>query len=249
MLVDSAPDVRVRLLGGVELQVDARDVPVTSRLQRAILAVLALNAGHVVSSARLIDALWGEQAPDTVTTALQVHVSGLRKVLGPASKAVVTRSPGYLLAIPADHVDVLALKDALRVARKGAPAAQWPSVTFDAVPLADLAGLPFVAAAAAHIEELRWASAEERSEAELAAGGHADLVPRLQDMVAAQPYREGLWRSLMVALYRCGRQSDALAAFRQVTKVLRDDLGLDPGPALVAVQRAVLAADPILLAS
>jgi predicted ATPase/DNA-binding SARP family transcriptional activator len=245
---DHAIDLRVALLGPVQVYVAGQVLPVTSRLQRAALAFLALNAGHVVSTARLIDALWGERAPDTVTAALQVHISGLRKALGTAAPLLVTRAPGYVLVIPEEHVDVLAFEASMRTAHAHPGVAPPPRVTWGDDVLDDLGDVPFVAAVQARLQQLRWACLEDQVEAELAAGHHGGVVADVELMLREQPYRERLWRALIIALYRAGRQADALDAYRRAAGLLADDLGLDPGPALVAVHQAVLTSDPALMA-
>jgi len=220
------------------------------------LGVLALHAGAVVSFDRLIDQLWGQAPPPTATKALHGLVSTLRKRLGPPDdgttpQVLETRAPGYLLAIDRDQVD------ANRFRRLVAEATQAPVAT-KAARLREALGLwrgpaldefayePFAQAAIAELEELRLAALEERVEADLALGRHAELVAELEGLVAEHPLRERLRAQLMLALYRCGRQVDALELYRVTRELLVDELGIEPGPALQRLERAILAQDPSL---
>ena len=223
---------------------------------RSLLGVLALHAGAVVSSDRLIDQLWGQAPPPTATKALHGLVSTLRKRLGPPDDGktppvLETRAPGYLLAIDRDQVD------ANRFRRLVAEATQAPLAT-KAAWLREALGLwrgpaldefayePFAQAAIAELEELRLAALEERVEADLALGRHAELVAELEGLVAEHPLRERLRAQLMLALYRCGRQVDALELYRVTRELLVDGLGIEPGPVLQRLEQAILAQDPSL---
>jgi DNA-binding SARP family transcriptional activator/tetratricopeptide (TPR) repeat protein len=223
---------------------------------RSLLGLLALHTGEVVSSDRLIDQLWGQAPPPTATKALHGLVSTLRKRLQPRDDGktppvLETRAPGYLLAIDRDQVD------ANRFRRLVAEAAKAPVAT-KAARLRDALGLwrgpaldefayePFAQAAIAELEELRLAALEERVEADLALGRHAELVVQLEGLVAEHPLRERLRAQLMLALYRCGRQVDALELYRVTRELLVDGLGIEPGPALQRLERAILAQDPSL---
>ncbi|HZC99052.1 MAG TPA: BTAD domain-containing putative transcriptional regulator [Actinomycetes bacterium] len=223
---------------------------------RSLLGLLALHAGEVVSSHRLIDQLWGEAPPPTATKALHGLVSTLRKRLQPRDDGqtppvLETHAPGYLLAIDRDQVD------ANRFRRLVAEATQAPAAT-KAARLRDALGLwrgpaldefayePFAQAAIAELEELRLAALEERVEADLALGRHAELVAELEGLIAEHPLRERLRAQLMLALYRCGRQVDALELYRVTRALLVDELGIEPGPALQQLERAILAQDPSL---
>jgi DNA-binding SARP family transcriptional activator len=223
---------------------------------RSLLGVLALRAGEVVSSDRLIDQLWGQAPPPTATKALHGLVSTLRKRLQPPDDGktppvLETRAPGYLLAIDRDQVD------ANRFRRLVAEATQAPVATKAAwlrhalglwrgPALDEFAYEPFAQAAIAELEELRLAALEERLEADLALGRHAELVAELEGLVAEHPLRERLRAQLMLALYRCGRQVDALELYRVTRELLVDELGIEPGPALQRLEQAILAQDPSL---
>ena len=239
--------LRISLLGPTRVVTHAgQHLPVTSRLQRAVLAYLALHAGQVVPAHRLIDAIWGDQAPETAAAALHVHISGLRKALGPAAHLLETRTPGYLMAVSEDDVDVLALERGLKSGQN--LDGLLTDLTRSQDVLSDLTGVPFAESVATHVDQLRWAWHEEMLESALANGSHAEVIAEAQELVRIQPYRERLWRSLIVGLYRADRQAEALAAYRKVADLLASELGLDPGPALQAVHHAVLVNDPVLLA-
>ena len=252
-----APGVRgtrFRLLGRIEATRDGVELELGSRKQRAVLALLLLNANRVVPTDRLIDELWGERPPDTARSALQVYVAGLRKALGAGGAALVTRAPGYVLEVEKGAIDV----DLFAVLRDEARAtddlAQRSELLHEAlalwrdVPLADLDGEAFSDGARHHLEELRDGALEERIDADLSLGRHAALVPELDALVAAHPYRERLRGQQMLALYRSGRQAEALGAFRAARAASVEDLGLEPGPELRALERAILDQDPALAA-
>ena len=207
--------------------------------------MLALEAGRVVPASRLIDGLWGEDPPDTAQTALHVHISTLRRALGMVGQRIVTRTPGYLLDVPESAVDVLAARSAIKGQALDGAALLAIESALALDPLADVQGLPFALTALPWITELRWSVTEQRVEAQLADGTLA--IADVEALTAAQPYRERLWRALMLVQYRAGRAADALDSYRTVAHVLRSELGLEPGPALAALQAAVLANDESLL--
>src|SRR4051812_35478063 len=221
--------------------------------ERALLAVLLLQRGEVVSSDRLIDALWGEHPPATAAKSLQVHVSHLRKALG--AGPIVTRGHGYLLATAPDEVDVDRFERAADAGRRllAAGEAERAAATLTeglrmwcGPPLADFAYEPFAATEAARLAELRIAAREDRMDADAALGRHAALVAELEALVRAHPLRERLRGQLMLALYRCGRQADALDRYRQGREALVGELGLEPGRELRGLEQAILRQDPEL---
>ena len=244
--------LRVMVLGTVRAEVDGRPVRIASRRQQAVLAVLASEAGHTVSAERLIDAVWGDDAPPSANAAVHVHVSGVRKALGEAATALVTRSPGYTLAV--DQVDVAVEVDAQQFAECARRAAAGTANADPSIALSMWAGEPFdglqdgdyFRGRAESLHELQRALREAHVDAELAAGRHESLAPEMEAYVEEEPYREGRWRQWMLVLYRAGRQSESLAVFQSARKRLIDDLGLQPGPALVAMEHAVLAQDTSL---
>ena len=245
--------MQVRLLGPLEVSDGERTLPLGRGKPRDLLAVLALERGRVVSTDRLIDALWGERPPPTAAKALQVHVRALRGVVG--ADRIVTRAPGYALRLADGELDVArfeALVDAARAARAAGDAAAAAELLGEALglwrgpPLADVAYASFAHDEAMRLEELRVAATEERLGAELEVGRHAEVVPALERLVAEQPLRERPRALLMRALYRSGRQADALAAYRDARATLVDELGLEPGRELRDLERAILDQDPAL---
>lgn len=244
-----------RILGPLEVVSDGRIVELPSAKERALLLDLLLHAGSVVSVGRLIDDLW-DPAPRSANVSLRVLVSRLRKALAsrPAADRLATRSPGYLLTLdPGDVVD-LPRFDAL-VARgcleleEGKPktaadtlaeaVALWRGPAFG-----ELADLPFARAEAARLEQARLAAIGARIDADLLCGRHTRLVGELEALTAEHPLWERVWAQRMLALYRCGRQADALAAYRDLQQHFRDELGLDPGRELQELERAILKQAP-----
>jgi DNA-binding SARP family transcriptional activator len=237
----------VRLLGPLEVRDGDRAIPLRSRKQRALLAILALDANKAVSKGRLVDELWGERAPAGAEHALENHVSQLRKLLG--ASAIETRAPGYVLAVGPEDVDALRFERLVREDGGGRTERLREALAlFRGPPLADLADEPFARAEIARLEELQLAAREELIDAELDAGRQAELVPELEALVASHPYRERLRARLMLALYRSGRQADALAAYQRAREALVDDLGLEPGEELQELERSILRQDPALRA-
>ena len=223
--------------------------------QRELLALLLLDAGHVVSSDRLMDELWGERQPAAGATALRVRVSQLRKALRAGGDVLVTRPPGYALLVPRDGLDLWRFERgldegerALATRSRSAPSTRSRAALGEwrGPPLADVAYAPFAQAAIVRLEELRASALELRIEAELALGRHARLIGELQGLVGEHPLRERLWAQLMTALYRDGRQADALAAYRAARERLVEEIGIEPGPELRALEARILAQDPEL---
>jgi DNA-binding SARP family transcriptional activator len=232
------PLVEVKLLGPLEVLVDGRVIELRRKKQRALLALLALRSGEVVSTDRLVDALWGETPPKTAVGSLQNLVSELRKLIG--ADVLATRPPGYVLAIDRELVDAhrferqVRQREALREAL-----ALWRGPA-----LADLSFEPFAQAEIARLEELRTVAQEELFNAELELGNHAQLVAELEAFVAEHPLRERPRGQLMLALYRSGRQADALEAYRNARDALVEELGINPSPELQALEQAILRHDP-----
>lgn len=246
-----------RLLGPVEVVTsDGLPLPLPGAKLRGLVALLALDAGRVVSAARLIDALYDEP-PRNTENALQQVVSRLRRILGDGQDRVLTRAPGYCLDEPAEAVDALRFERLVAAGRSAAAQgdlARAARLSAEALglwrgpPLADAALEGDAAVLRTRLAELREAAVDDRVEWELRLGHHTALVGELEAVVAATPLRERRWGQLMVALYRCGRQGDALQAYQQVRKTLADELGVEPGPQLRDLERAVLAHDPALAA-
>ena len=205
-----------RILGPLEVSEEGRVLRLGGSKQRALLASLLLHANEVVSRDRLIDELWGASPPDTARTALQVYVSQLRKALG--RDLILTQPPGYLIRVSDGELDFHRFELLVATARTEEPAQAAPLLReglalWRGVPLAEL-GDSFARAERARLEEQLLAAREQRIEAELALGRHAELVPELEGLVREQPLRERLRGQLMLALYRCGRQADALEVYR-----------------------------------
>jgi DNA-binding SARP family transcriptional activator len=233
------------LLGVLEVRAGDGPVRLPARKQRALLALLLLNANRVVARERLIDGLWGDGPPETAVKALQVYVSQLRKLL-PAG-TLVTRPPGYLLAVEPEAVDLLRFERLVAEARQAEPG-EAAVLLREALglwrgpPLGEFADEPFARIEAGRLEELRLAAVEERIEADLRLDRHAELIAELEALVAEQPHRERLRAQLMLSLYRSGRQADALEAYRAARAAL-DELGLEPGVPLRQLERQILAQD------
>jgi DNA-binding SARP family transcriptional activator len=251
----------VRLLGPVDVYVSGSPSGISQPGLRILLAMLALCANQVVSVGALIDALWQEEASRQREKNLHVQVHQLRRRLaelepGRATSRVVTAPPGYVLELHDGELDVRAFAAMARTGRQLATAHN-PEGAADTLrqaldlwrgpALGDVAdACPRLAAEAAGLEEQRLAVLEDQGAAELAAGRHSDLAAQLPGLIAQFPLRERLRAQLMLALYRCDRQGDALAAYQHARQLLNDELGLDPGPQLQALQRQILAADPAL---
>jgi DNA-binding SARP family transcriptional activator len=248
-----------RILGPLEVDDGGSVLPLHGARQRALLALLVLNAGQVVSDDRLLDELWGTEPPKSGRTALRVRVSQLRKALDGggegASSPIVTRPPGYLIRIDPEQIDARRFERLLRegteMLRVGAtePAASTlreALALWRGPALADLAYESFAQAEAARLEGLRLTAREELAEAELALGRHAELVAELEALTGSEPLRERPRAQLMLALYRSGRAADALACYRDVRRVFVEELGIEPSPALRELERAILRHDPSL---
>jgi DNA-binding SARP family transcriptional activator len=241
-----------RILGPFEA-IDHEPLALGGRKQQAVLVVLLLNRGEVVTADRLIDAVWGERAPATAAKTVQVYVSNLRKALGDGQ--VVTQGRGYMLVAGPDQVDAerfakLAASGREALERGDASAArkflEAALALWRGPALADFAYEGFAEPEIARLEEERLAATEDRIEADLRLGQHAALVPELEALVHEHPLRERLYEQLMIALYRSGRQVDALDRYQRARAKLIEEFGVEPGPRLQEIQRAVLSQDPSL---
>ena len=238
-----------RVLGPLEVTAEGEPLALGGRQQRALLTLLLLSPNEVVSRDRMIDALWGESPPTTATNALQVAVHGLRKILG--RDRVVTQGAGYRLEVRREELDLELFESLVEGAHGEPPGVASPKLhaalaLFRGVALAGLEGAPFVPAERERLEEVRLAALERRLEADLALGRATDLVPELERLAAAHPYRERFHAQLMLALYRSGRQADALEAYRQARAGLVDELGVEPTRQLQDLETAILRQDPAL---
>jgi YVTN family beta-propeller protein len=245
--------IEFRILGPLEAVEGDRSVPLGGPLQRAVLAILILHRSEVVTSDRLIHELWGERPPPTASKTLQAYVSRLRKVLG--ADTLLTAHGGYVLAAGSDQVDAerfeeLAAEGRAALADGDPGAARTLLASALALwrgdALSDLAFRSFAARDAATLEESRLAALEDRIEADLAVGRHRELVGEIEGLVARHPYRERPRAQLMLALYRSGRQTEALDTYRRGRRALADELGLEPGPVLRSLEQRILEHDPTL---
>jgi DNA-binding SARP family transcriptional activator len=238
-----------RILGPVEVWDDEAQLQLGGPKQRAVLALLLLDAGRVVSTDRLIDALWGEQPPATAATSLQNFISQLRKVVG--ADVLVTKPPGYRLQLEPEQLDLERFRRLVEGSRQEGATERAAKLRealglWRGPALADLAFESFALGESARLEELRLAALEERIEAELESGRHGDLVGELEALVREHPLREQLRRSLMLALYRSGRQAEALQVYHDARRALVDELGIEPSAALQQLHGAMLRHDPQL---
>lgn len=242
-------DIDVRLLGPIEVRRGGRAIDVPGGRARALLTILALQAGQAIPAERLIDTLWGEEVPATAKTVLQGFVSKLRKALG--TDVLETAGNSYRLAVPRGAIDANRFHDLVKAARDldGDERRAMLDQALDlwrGPALADVAYEPFAQAAIATLEEHRLAARETLIDAQLDDGSHAELVPQLEELIAENPYREHLREQLMLALYRAGRQADALEAYQRARQTLIDELGLEPGPVLRMLHERILKQDPAL---
>ena len=240
-----------RLLGPIEVGLNGHVLDIGGQKQRALLAVLLLSANEPVSRDALVDRLWGEHPPAGAQHTLEVYVSRLRKALEPAAggQVVLTRPGAYVLQTAVERIDVRRFE---RLAEEGhrALAANSPGRAASRLSaalqlwrgsaLGDLSSEPFAQVEIARLEELRLGAVEDRIESDLALGRHTAVVGELETLVAVHPLRERLHEYLMLALYRSGRQAEALAAYQSARRTLVEELGLEPGPALQRLERAIL---------
>ena len=253
-----------RVLGPLELVEDDRPVRVAGARQRALLALLLIRANELVSSDWLIEELWRERPPADAQNALQAAVSRLRRALNGDRRdngrgvRVVTRAPGYVLEVNPELIDARRFE---QMAREGRDALSdgdpryASAVLQDALalwrgaPFADFVYEPFAQHEIARLEELRLSAVEDRIDADLERGRELEVVPELEDLTARYPFRERLRGQLMLALYRCGRQADALKAYQDTRGALVEELGIEPGAYLRELERAILSQDPALAVS
>ena len=245
--------MQVRLFGELEAVAEGVPVPVRGAKQRALLALLALQRGRPVSADRLIDVLWGDGQASNPANALQAQIGQLRRTFG--AGAIRTSEAGYALAVGADDVNVVRfgqlVAEGRRLAREG-DAALASAVLGEALglrrgePLAEFAGAGFADAERAHLAELTLVAVEARAGADLMLGRHGELAAELEALCRQHPLRERLWELHILALYRAGRQAEALRAYTEVRDRLVDELGIDPGPGLRELQARILAQDPSL---
>jgi WD40 repeat protein/DNA-binding SARP family transcriptional activator len=240
--------MQIRFLGPLEASIDDRPVSLGGAKQRAVLAILGLDANHSVAADRLIEGLWGERPPPSAAKMVQNYVWRLRAAMaGDSGAEIVTRGRGYELRIDPELVDVHRLERLVsEAAREPNGAAREALALFRGRPLADVADEPFAAAEIRRLEELRLRAAELAIEADLAAGRHQELVGEIDGLLADNPLRERLHAQRMRALYRCGRQAEALEAYRHARKTLVEEIGVEPSRELQRLHDAMLRQDPAL---
>jgi YVTN family beta-propeller protein len=240
--------VEFRLLGPLEVIDDGRPVDLGRAKEQALLAVLLLHANETVSTDRLVDELWGDDPPASAAKLVSNYVWQLRKALG---GAIVTRPPGYAIAVPAGGLDVERFESLVERAKRQEPRAAaatlrealslWRGPPLVGVPLAS-----FAQQEAERLEDRRLGVLAQRIDHDLALGDHEAVIAELQALVAAHPYRERFRAQLMLALYRSGRQADALEVYRDGRRRFADELGIEPSPALQRLEKAILNQDPAL---
>jgi predicted ATPase/DNA-binding SARP family transcriptional activator len=247
--------IQFRVLGAVEAVGDDGPVALGGPKQRALLAVLLLNANKVLSRDELVDALWGEDPPRSAVSSLQVYVHGLRRVLG--QERIERQGTGYRIQLAPDELDVARFERLVEQASGALGSGRAADAAGDlrralelwrGEPLADLTEEPAYRKAAPQLAERRLRAVELLHDAELELGRHDDLVPELERLIALEPFRERLRAQHVLALYRAGRQADALAACRDARTLLLEELGVDPGPELQELERRILRHDPELAA-
>jgi DNA-binding SARP family transcriptional activator/pimeloyl-ACP methyl ester carboxylesterase len=247
--------VEFRVLGPLEVTADGQTLRLAGARTRAVLAMLLVHANQVVSSDRLIEELWPGQP--RAADSLQVRLSELRKVLRSAGEAdrLATRPPGYLLRVTPTELDALQFEQLAAEGNAALAAGDAATATqrldqalrlWRGPALADLDTAPFARAEAGRLEEERLAALESRAEALLNCGRHRDLIAELETLTAAHPLRERFWLQRMLALYRAGRQADALRAYRDLRAVLIADLAIEPGPEVRDLHARILRQDPAL---
>jgi len=252
------PDaVEFRALGPLVIAVDGRAVTPGSRQLRVLLATLLVDAGKVVSADRLARSLWGDDAPDDAQSRVSKLVYRLRAALPADARDVIeTVSPGYLLHV-SDGYDVATFESQLSDGRAQLVAGDYPKAlaSFDAAlklwhgpAFAEFAEDDFVRVECARLEGARMIALEDRVQALLSLGRHGEVVGELEALVVAHPFRERLWEELMIALYRSGRQADALRAYSELREHLRDELGIEPSDSLRELEGAILRQEPDLTA-
>jgi DNA-binding SARP family transcriptional activator len=244
--------IEFRVLGPTEARDGGRAIPLSGARRRTLVTRLLLDAGRAVTTDTLLEDVWGEQAPAAASATLQSHVSQLRKVLGDCLQRTTV---GYLLRLDAVTIDVQRFEDLI-----ASGSLQFAAGDFEAAALSlrqalrlwrgralqEVADQPWAQPEAERLEELRRVTTEQLLEARLALGEHEQLVPDAKLAVGEDPLRERRWATLMLALYRCDRQADALRAYQQLRTLLVEELGIDPSPPLAALEAAMLRHDPVL---
>jgi predicted ATPase/DNA-binding SARP family transcriptional activator len=253
--VKGGRDMEFRILGPLEVVSDDGPIDVPRAKARALLGLLLVHANRVVARDRLVEELWEGSPPVSAVATLQSYVYQLRQTLG--TESLRTRGGGYVLEVKDNDLDALRFESVVgEVSRVEDASPRWVSLRLGEAlawwrgpALADFAGAAWARTEAERLEELRLGVVEDLIEARLALGEHAVLVPELESLVSEHPLRERMWAALMLALYRCDRQADALRAYQRVRTMLAEELGLEPSPELVDLERRILDHDQTLIAS
>ncbi|GAA4166200.1 BTAD domain-containing putative transcriptional regulator [Phytohabitans flavus] len=243
--------MRVRLLGSIDVVLDGVPRPVSGLRRKAVLAALALQPGEIVSTDRLIDVVWEDAPPRAAAVTLQSHLSHLRRVLA-GSPSIVARAPGYLLDLDGGDTDVQVADEMIAQARRSTDPGHAVSLLRAAValwrdrPLVDLTGLAWFDGQAERLDQVLLRARHALIDARLAAGERAEVIPDLEDLVRQDPHDEPAHGQLMLALYRSGRQSDALAVYQRLRRVLDEDLGIAPSRPIRDLEATILRQEPAL---
>ena len=250
----TAPGIDFRILGPLEVVVDGQHVELTAAKERAVLALLLMRAGEIVSADKLADELWEGEPPDSALSTLRAHVSRLRKALATAGleDVVVTKPTGYVVEVDEHAIDARRFE---RLLREGRAALRTDPVSaqrqlrealgmWRGPALVDVAGTSAAEAETARLEECRLGAVEDCIDAELACGRHRDVLTELEGQTRRHPLRERLWAQRMVALYRSGRQPEALRIYQDLRTHLAEELGLEPSPELAALEQAIVMRSP-----
>jgi DNA-binding SARP family transcriptional activator len=251
-----ATEIEFCLLGPLMVRCGGVTVPALPGKQRAVLAALLLNVGRMVSLEELSEVLWGYSPPPSGRVAVQNYVMRLRKALGPAAGSRISTQPrGYLIQVDANELDLSRFEAHLHTARAAGREAAWPASRAEAhaglslwrgEPLADIDSDLLAVRDVPRLAEQRLQALETRIDADLHLGQHAELISELQQLTGTNPLRERLHGLLMLALYRDGRQGEALAAYQHARHGLVDELGTEPGAWLRALHQQILIGDPAL---
>jgi DNA-binding SARP family transcriptional activator len=251
----TSPSLTFRILGPLEVDRDGVPVRIAGQKPKSVLALLLLNPGRVVAAGELVRGIWGEDHTDRASATLQVHVSNLRKQFADATPAVLTQPPGYVLHASAAELDLPRFDELVRHSAEAARAGglgDAEGLLADALALwrgqalADVDSAPAIDRSRTWLEDRRLGVVEDRFTLLLRLGQHRQVADEAEAWTAAHPLREPLWESLVVALYRSGRQADALAAYSRARARLLEDLGIEPGARLRALELAVLSQDASL---
>jgi DNA-binding SARP family transcriptional activator/WD40 repeat protein len=246
--------IEIRILGRVDALVDGQSAAVGGSKQKAVLAMLALRANRTLGADELIDGLWGDRPPASAAKNVQLYISRLRKALDPngSGARIVTRGRGYVLQLPEEAVDATRFERLVERAQTQADRGVVDGAAQDALdlwagaPLADVAEEPFAAPEIRRLEELHLRAIELRIDSELAAGRTGEALGSLDALLEEHPLNERFHAQRMLALYRAGRQGEALEAYREATRTLMDQIGVEPGPDLRRLEEGILKQDPAL---